>query len=335
MSDEANDSRRMFLQGVAAVGGATLLANSGEAAPSSQEPHQTSDSSLACQGGQRLRTLLAGPELIQSPVIYDMVSLKLCEQLGFPTAFAGGRPVSASMYGAGDYGTLTTTELIEFANRAVQASPIPLIADADDGGGSPLNVHRAIRLYENAGVAGVMIEDMYGAKHIPGLPEGPMLPTPLFVDKIRAAVDARKGDMVLIARCDGLSAGEPFEVALERLVAYSDAGADMVFMAGADRRRVPEIAQATGLPVMSTVPPDHPDGEFDMLRKLQIKLAAYAGPLLSIAAEAVRAALVDLKRSGRIRNYTERAMNSEIWGDIIEASASVDVAKRFHADRWP
>jgi 2-methylisocitrate lyase-like PEP mutase family enzyme len=255
----------------------------------------------------------------------------MSEDLGFPAVFAGGQPVSASMYGVGDFGTLTMTELIEFAGRMVGAVDIPVVGDADDGGGNPLNVHRAIRSYERVGVASVMIEDMYGAKHLPGLPEGPMTSIPSFVDKIKAAVDARAQGLVLIARSDALSAKEPFEKGLERLAAYSEAGADVVFLAGAPIKRSPEIARVTGRPVMTVTMPTNPDSAPEVLAASGVKLACYAFQLVAVAMGAVQRALRDIKESGRIQNYEQIAVSSQEYGRIVGAAESVEIARRFNA----
>src|SRR5712691_6763181 len=200
----------------------THAADSGE--PPAQTPPR---STQAASAASRFRQLLATPDFIQCPVIYDIMSAKLSAQLGFPALYAGGQTVSASMYGIGDFGTITISELIEFAARVADAVDVPVVGDADDGGGSPLNVYRTIQRYERAGVACVMIEDMYGTKHLPEMPEGPMTSIEAFVDKIQAAVDARRDGLVILARCDSLSAKEPFEKGLERLAAYAEAGADV------------------------------------------------------------------------------------------------------------
>ncbi len=135
-----------------------------------ETPALTSPSTRAASAAARFRQLLATPDVIQCPVIYDVMSAKLSAQLGFPALYAGGQTVSASMYGVGDYGTITISELIEFSARIVDAVDVPVVGDADDGGGGPLNVYRTIRRYERVGVACVMIEDMYGvgAKRVTG-----------------------------------------------------------------------------------------------------------------------------------------------------------------------
>jgi 2-methylisocitrate lyase-like PEP mutase family enzyme len=255
----------------------------------------------------------------------------MSEDLGFPAIYAGGQPVSASMYGVGDFGSLTMTELIEFAGRVAGVVDIPVVGDADDGGGNPLNVHRTIQTYERVGVASVMIEDMYGAKHLPGLPEGPMTSIPAFVDKIKAAVDARKHGLVLIARSDALSAKEPFEKGVERLAAYSEAGADVVFLAGAPIRKTPELARATNRPVMTVTMPTNPDSAPDVLRESGVKIACYAYQLMAVAMGAVQKALRDIKTTGQIQNFDQVAVTSQEYARIVGAAESVDIARRFNA----
>ena len=335
MSKDRRVSRRRFVH-TASAGGLLLAQGQGvatAAGPSDQTP--PSPPAQAGSAGARLRRLLSGPDVLQCPVIYDMVSLKLAAQLGFQTAFAGGSPVAASMYGMGDFGWLTMTELIEFSTRAAEATDMLVLGDADDGGGNPLNVYRTVQRFERGGVAAIMLEDMFGAKHLPGLPEGPLTPIPGFVDKVKAAVDARKNDMVLVARTDALSGGESFEQALERVAAYSAAGADVVFVAGATVRQTPAIVNATGRPVMCIVPVDQPDAAFDVLRETRVKLAVYSGPILSIAARAVRDALMEIKETGRIRDLQQRTLPRQDFTSVTESSAAVDVARRFNATGRP
>ena len=102
----------------------------------------------------------------------------------------------------------TIDDLIEYCSRMTDAIQLPVISDADDGGGNPLNVYRAIQRFERAGAACVMIEDLYGAKHLRGLSEGKILSAAAMVDKVHAATDARRdGDTLIMTRCDIVAAG--------------------------------------------------------------------------------------------------------------------------------
>jgi methylisocitrate lyase len=265
-----------------------------------------------------------------------MVGAKLSAQLGFPAIYAGGQTVSAGMFGLGDYGTLTMTELIEFAARAVEATGMLVVADADDGGGNPLNVCRTIQRYEHVGTSCVMLEDMYGAKHVPGVPEGRMTSIAAMTDKLKAAVDARKSGLAILARTDALSAGEPFEKALERLAAYAAAGADAVFMAGARVKQTPRIAEAAKRPVMCvTGMPNEPDAALPMLQQAQVKIACYAYQLLALTAGVQRQALLDIKEFGRIRNFEERAISPAGYQELVGAKDAAEIVRRYNANRPP
>lgn len=327
MTEHSRSSRRSFVKQGLAAGGALLSAGAAEPLRAQSSSAAWSPRSAAA----RFRALLAGPEVLRCPVIFDALSAKLSEQLGFPAIFAGGQTVSASMYGLGDYGSLTMTELIEFAGRIAGIVDTPVVGDADDGGGNPLNVYRTLQSYERVGVASVMIEDMYGAKHLPGVPEGSMTPIPAFVDKIKAAVDARKGDLVLIARSDALSAKEPFDKGVERLSAYAEAGADVVFLAGAKIRRSAEIRDATGRPVMTVTMPTDPDASPEVVGDSGVKIACYAYQLLAVAIGAVQRALQDIESSGRIQSYDQVAVSPQEYGRIVGVPEAAELARRFHA----
>jgi 2-methylisocitrate lyase-like PEP mutase family enzyme len=329
---EDGSSRRDFLQrGLVAAGGLIPAASAATASAASQ-----SRAAPPGTAGQQFKALLSGSGVLQCPVVHDMVGAKLSAQLGFPAIYAGGQTVSAGMFGAGDYGTLTMTELIEFAGRAVEATGMLVVGDADDGGGNPLNVIRTIRRYEHVGVACVMLEDMYGAKHVPGVPEGPMASIASMSDKLKAAVDARRKGLVILARTDALSAGEPFDRGLERLAAYAEAGADAVFMAGARVKQTRRIAEATKRPVMCvTGMPNEPDVALPVLQEAQVKIACYAYQLLALTAGVQRQALLDIKEHGRIRNFEERAISPEGYRALVDASAAAESFRRYNANRPP
>jgi methylisocitrate lyase len=331
MSERSPDdsSRRVFIHS-AALAGASVLASPSLAGPGAGAQTSTPKPRPA-SAGARFRDLLAGPELVQCPVIYDVATARLSEIMGFPTVFAGGQPAANGMYGIGDYGNISITELIEFARRVADNVDIPIMADADDGGGNPLNVYRTVKSYDKAGVGCVMIEDMYGAKYIPGSPPGPLTSKQGFVDKIRAAVDARRGDLVILARSDALLAKESFQQGLDRLVAYAEAGADVVFLpvnAMSDSRR---IVEATKKPLMWVAMPGNPDGQPAVLKANSVKIACYSIQFTMVALGAVYRGLQDIKETGTIQNYAQRALPREVMAQITRAEEASEVVRKFNA----
>jgi 2-methylisocitrate lyase-like PEP mutase family enzyme len=191
-----------------------------------------------------LRELLASDEPFVAPGAYDALSARLVEQAGFPAVYMTGFGASASLLGRPDVGLLSFAEMVDHARRLVQAVDLPLIADADNGYGNHLNVMRTIREYEAAGVAALHIEDQVAPKRCGHMAGKQVIPQGEMVEKVRAAMEARQGELVIIARTDA-RAVEGLDAALERARAYREAGADVLFVeAPEDESEIEAIAAA-------------------------------------------------------------------------------------------
>src|SRR5713226_2449324 len=140
-----------------------------------------------------LRRLLDGQEPILAPGAYDALSARIVAQAGFPVVYMTGYGTSAGLLGRPDVGLLSSAEMVDNARRIVMAVDRPVIADADTGYGNALNVRRTVEQYENAGVAGIHIEDQVAPKKCGHMEEGKQLiPAQEMAQKLRAAVDARR-----------------------------------------------------------------------------------------------------------------------------------------------
>jgi 2-methylisocitrate lyase-like PEP mutase family enzyme len=178
----------------------------------------------------RLRALLAAGTPVLAPGAYDALSARLVEQAGFDCAYMTGFGTTASLLGRPDVGLLGGAEMAGNVRRLVQAIDVPLIADADTGYGNAINVLRTVQDYEQAGVAGLHIEDQILPKRCGHMDGKLVVPMADMVGKIHAAVEARRDpDLVIIARTDA-RAVEGLEAALARARAYREAGADMLFV---------------------------------------------------------------------------------------------------------
>jgi carboxyvinyl-carboxyphosphonate phosphorylmutase len=181
-------------------------------------------------GAARLRELLAGDDPIVAPGAYDALSARLIEEAGFPAVYMTGFGVTGSLLGRPDVGLTTMTEMVQAAARIRAAVDIPVIADADTGYGNALNVIRTVREYEAVGVAGIHLEDQVAPKRCGHLEGKQVVPADAMVDRVRAAVAARRNpDFLLIARTDA-RAVEGLDAAIDRARRYRDAGADMLFV---------------------------------------------------------------------------------------------------------
>jgi 2,3-dimethylmalate lyase len=179
---------------------------------------------------RRLRELLASGGPVVAPGAYDALSARLVEQAGFDVVYMTGFGTTASLVGRPDVGLLTGTEMADNARRIVAAVNAPVIADADTGYGNAINVVRTVQVYEQAGVAGLHLEDQVMPKKCGHMSGKAVIDRDEMAGKIRAAVAARRDpDLVLIARTDA-AAVHGLDEAIARARTYADAGADVLFV---------------------------------------------------------------------------------------------------------
>jgi 2,3-dimethylmalate lyase len=236
-----------------------------------------------------LRELLAGPEPVLAPGAYDALSARLVERAGFPAVYLTGFGASASLLGRPDVGLLSFAEMADHARRLVQAVGVPVVADADDGYGNPLNVMRTVREYEAAGVAALHLEDQVAPKRCGHMAGKDVIDAGEMVEKVRAAVEARR-ELLIIARTDA-RALEGLDGALERARRYREAGADALFVeAPESEAEVAAVAEAfPDVPlVLNWVDGGKtPPLPLDRIRELGFALVIFPVTTLFAAAQAV------------------------------------------------
>jgi len=177
--------------------------------------------------GRILRDTWAGGP-VALPGVFSPLVAKLAERIGFRAVYLSGGALSAGN-GVPDIGLLTLTEFVQHAQLTAQATTLPLISDADTGFGEALNVERTVRLFEQAGVAGIHLEDQQMPKRCGHLSGKSLVEPEAMAAKIRAAIAARRNpDFVIIARTDARGVNG-FEDAVRRAKLYLDAGADAIF----------------------------------------------------------------------------------------------------------
>lgn len=199
---------------------------------------------------QTFRRLLDSSEFIVSPGVYDGYSLRVVAAAGFKTACTSGAAMSNSLLSVPDMGVMGLKENVDHCRMLARSVDIPLTADADTGYGNPMNVFHTVQMFEEAGIAGVNIEDQVSPKRCGHMPGKDVISQEEMVKKIEAACMARKDDnFVIIARTDALAV-EGIDATLERVKAYAAAGADVIFP---DAVKTPDdiarIVDAAGIPV--------------------------------------------------------------------------------------
>ena len=178
---------------------------------------------------QRLRELIAAPEILVMPGVFDGFSARLTQAVGFAAGFLTGSGISEAGLGWADRGVMGMEENLRVCRALVACCDLPLIADADTGYGNAVNVHFTIRAFERAGVSGVMIEDQTWPKRCGHMKGKEVVSAEEGAEKIRAAAEARRTpELVIMSRTDALATHGLKEV-IRRLQMYAEAGADLLF----------------------------------------------------------------------------------------------------------
>jgi methylisocitrate lyase len=179
--------------------------------------------------GSRFREAVALEKPLSVIGAINAYTARMAEATGFKALYLSGGGVAANSLGMPDLGISTMEDVLIDARRITDASSLPLLVDIDVGWGGAFNIARTIRMFENAGVAAVHMEDQVGTKRCGHRPGKEVVAKDEMVDRVKAAVDARRDeDFVIMARTDALAI-EGIDAAIERAVAYVEAGADMIF----------------------------------------------------------------------------------------------------------
>ncbi len=179
--------------------------------------------------GAKFRQAVAESQPLQVVGAITAYAAKMAEQTGFKAAYLSGGGVAANSLGIPDLGISTMDDVLIDARRITDAVDIPLLVDIDTGWGGAFNIARTVRSFIKAGVAAVHLEDQVGQKRCGHRPGKEVVSADEMVDRVKAAVDARTDDdFVIMARTDA-AASEGIDAAIERAVAYVEAGADMIF----------------------------------------------------------------------------------------------------------
>jgi 2-methylisocitrate lyase-like PEP mutase family enzyme len=257
----------------------------------------------------RLRELLAGPEMIVAPFVFDCLQAKLAAAAGFDAVYMTGFGTAAAR-GYPDLGLLTMSEMVANARAISNSVNVPVVCDADTGYGNPLNVWRTVREYEDAGAAALHIEDQVIPKRCGFLAGKQVIGMEAMVPKVRAACDARRDrNLVIIARTDALQPNGWDDVVL-RARAYRSAGADLIFVDGIKTLDdLKHYAEKLGdLPLIY-------NGDLlpiDELKKYPFKVTIHIGTMLTIY-QGIQTAMTELKRTGKLSVGT----SSHVFEDFV------------------
>ncbi|MEP2944722.1 MAG: isocitrate lyase/PEP mutase family protein [Lentilitoribacter sp.] len=261
---------------------------------------------IANHNADRLRALLKQDDIIKMPCCFDALSAKLIEQAGFDLTFLSGFGASASRLGAPDTGLMSYGEVLDQARNAMQAISIPLIADGDTGYGNPMNVHRTVQGFAQAGCAAVMIEDQVAPKRCGHTQGKSVVSRSEAIERVHAAIDVRQShDILILARTDARRE-HGLDEAIARMEAFAELGADIFFVeepynieemkticSAVDGVHMANMLEGGQTPIL---PPDQ-------LAEIGYSIAAYPLTLMSAAMKAMNTVLNNLANGQSSEEY--------------------------------
>jgi 2-methylisocitrate lyase-like PEP mutase family enzyme len=255
--------------------------------------------------GARFRALMNGPEPLICPGAFDILSARLCALHGFNGAFIGSSVINQAFAGLPDQAIVTVSEIVEYDSVIASNVDIPVLADVDDFGATPLDVYRFAKQAERGGIGCAAFDDRLPMNRATNYAVPGPMPVARMIDNIHAAADART-DMVIIARCLAPDRAEM----LDRAAAYAEAGADAIWLGLPTPQ---DYARAAGMirkPLMAGVGNARIPATAEAMKAARITVGQ-AVTMVNIALGGVDRALAELKTTGRMSEAQRAALSRE------------------------
>jgi carboxyvinyl-carboxyphosphonate phosphorylmutase len=271
-------------------------------------------------------------KIIVLPGVFDALSARIAEQVGFDAMFQTGYGSAAALLGMPDYGLLNAGETIDNARRIVQAVNVPVLVDADTGYGNPLNVWRLVRDLQSLGAAGIFLEDQIWPKRCGHMTGKDVISTDNYIPKLKAALEARKNkDFIIVARTDA-RAPLGLEEAIERGEAYRKAGADVIFVeAPRSIEELKKIANRIDAPLVANmieegITPNLPAKE---LLEMGYRIAVFPLSGLYAATFAIKEVFIELKKHGMTKRRRKMMVTFKDFNKFVDLQRYMALEKTY------
>ncbi len=280
--------------------------------------------------GKLKKTLTPGAGLV-IPGAANALAARIIEAAGFDAVYLTGAGLANTYLGVPDIGLTTATEVAEHIAAIRDAVSIPIIADGDTGFGNALNVRRTVRLFERAGANAIQLEDQVFPKRCGHFEGKQVIPAREMVQKIKAALEARQHGMLIIARTDA-RAVEGFSSALERIQAYREAGADILFFEAptSDQELGAVPKQAPGVHICNMVfggkTPLHTRQE---LAEMGYAAICYANAAMQASMLAMQQVMGHLKKHGGLHGAESAVISFGDRQKMVDFPRYIDLEKRY------
>ena len=282
-----------------------------------------------------LKKLILDKEILVMPGAHDALSAKIIEQVGFKAVTLGGYAASAASLAKPDVSLLTLTEYVNIVRNIVEAVDIPLFVDGDTGHGNVTNVQRTTRLFEKAGVAGFFIEDQVFPKRCGHMEGKQIIPALEMIAKIKAAVDARiDQDLVIMARTDAI-ATDGLDEAIERGNRYAEAGADLIFVeAPTSREEMLRITREIKAPTKAI---QIEGGKTPLLtvkelEELGFNVVVYPNVTVYATAWALKGLWEGLKKNGSTKHWPDKIIPFDEFNKLVGLDKVREIETYYYRD---
>jgi methylisocitrate lyase len=266
------------------------------------------------------------------PGVYDALSAKIAEQVGFKAMFQTGYGSSATLLGMPDFGFLTAAETVENAQRIAGCVNAHVIVDADTGYGNPLTVWRLVHDLESVGAAGIFLEDQVWPKRCGHMTGKEVISQEEYLPKLKAALEARKKkDFIIVARTDA-RAPLGIEEAIKRAKSYDKVGADAIFIeAPRSVKELKKIAGEIEAPLVANMIEQGmtPNLNAQQLLKIGYRMALFPLSGLYAATYALRQVFYELKKKGTTKRLTKRMVTFGVFNELLGLNEYMSLEKRY------
>jgi 2,3-dimethylmalate lyase len=271
-------------------------------------------------------------KILVLPGVFDALSAKIAEYVGFNAMFQTGYGSSAALLGMPDFGLLNSGETVDNAMRIIRAVRVPVLVDADTGYGNPLNVWRLVRDLESLGAAGIFLEDQVWPKRCGHMVGKDVIPKDEYITKLKAALEARQSkDFIIVARTDA-RAPIGLEEAIDRGKAYRNAGADVIFVeAPRSVEELKKVADEIDAPLVANMIEDGvtPNLSASELLKLGYQIAVFPLSAIYGATFAMRKVLTELKNTGTTKDARNIMVTFKDFNQFMNLDHFVDLERRY------
>ena len=271
-------------------------------------------------------------DIIILPGVYDALTAKIAEDVGFETAFQTGYGTSASLLGMPDFGFLNAGETLENAKRIINSVNIPILVDIDTGYGNPLNVWKIVKDLVRIGAKGIFLEDQVWPKRCGHMAGKTVIPKEDYILKLQAAIDARENnEFIIVARTDSLAQFGVGE-AIERGKEYKRIGADVIFIEAPKTIDEMElISKEIKAPLLANMIEEGitPNLTADQLRKMGYRMVVFPLSALYSATFAIKQTLQTLKKTGTTKELKNKMITFQEFNDLVNLSAYHKLEKKY------